>query len=489
MSNKHATLLNEGQNSELLASPLDQVADAIVNDSAVIFVGSTPDANAPPAPRPLTPSSTAKRVSTVPRARQLQRAATPDTVWNYDSGDSKQAGAPSSTGSRQTARAPLSRPHNSTSSSDSSVSSPTSLDVSKHSAGSGTSDQNVNSQAEPQNVPLEHNSSLAVAHSSHSTPSSRPQDRAAELSTDPAPSSHPTHVVTSNEGAIAVPHGLDVSIRSVTSSRGRGRAPAQASSSRPQRALVPKRPTQALLGEEEPHDLEDADSTGTDCAPSGGGRDVPNDQDYISDTETSPLPSPPSTTTRASVEAILPVTAASAAAGPTTPRKDKGKLNAVATTSAKTLAPAAGLASNPRQPRRPKNPVVEPETDETTVQNTDFQLSELDGLHLAQQIAGALRYRADKEAHVAGIQAFQAAELRRKAEVELETVQLELEKAQMELQQAQMENRTAELYVEFLKLAISASKEGVTLPDNIHELASQSTKQQQQRPDERMDAN
>ncbi|KAG8957511.1 hypothetical protein FRC00_003850 [Tulasnella sp. 408] len=438
MSNKHATLLNEGQNSELPASPLDQVADAIVNDSAVIFVSSSPDANAPPAPRPLTPSSAAKRVSTVPRAPQLQHAATPDTAWNYDNGGG------------------------------SSVSSLTSLDVSRYSAGSGTSDQNVNSQTEPQNVPLKHPSSLAVAYSSHSTPSSHPQDCAAELPTDPAPSSRPTHVVTSNEGAIAVPHGLDVSIRSVTSSRGRDRAPAQASSSRTQRALAPRRPTQALLGEEEPHDLEDEDSRGTDYAPSGGGRDVPNDQDYISETETSPLPSPPSTATRASVEETLTVTAASAAAGPTTPRKDKGKLNAVATTSAKTLAPAAGLASNPRQPRRPKNPVVEPETDETTVQNTDFQLSELDGLHLAQQIAGALRYRADKEAQVAGIQAFQAAELRRKAEAEQKTV---------------------ELYVEFLRLAISASKEGVTLPDNIHELASQLTKQQQQRPDERMDAN
>lgn len=105
---------------------------------------------------------------------------------------------------------------------------------------------------------------------------------------------------------------------------------------------------------------------------------------------------------------------------------------------------------------------------------TDFELSELDGLHLAHQIAGALRYRADKEAQVAGIQAFQAAELRRKAEVELE--------------KSQLEHRTAKLYVEFLRLAISASKGGITLPNNVRDLACQLAKQQRQGPDEGMDA-
>lgn len=134
---------------------------------------------------------------------------------------------------------------------------------------------NLNSQTKPHTVPLKHSSSLAVAHSSHSGPSSRPQDLAAELQTDPAPSSRPTHVPTSNEGAVAVSGGLDGSIPSIASSRSRGQSPAQASSSRLQRALVPKRPVQALLDDEE--------SRSTYYASSGEGCDVPNDDDYISD--------------------------------------------------------------------------------------------------------------------------------------------------------------------------------------------------------------
>lgn len=172
-----------------------------------------------------------------------------------------------------------------------------------------------------------------------------------------------------------------------------------------------------------------------------------------------------STGTTANVAASTTTGAASATAGPSAKAKSKGKQNAGAASNANTRAPAAGPSTKPTT-RKPKNLVVDPETGETTVKNKDHRLTAANGLQLAQQIAGALRYRADKEAHVAGIQAFQAAELRRKAEVE---------------------QKTAELYVEFLHLAISATENGIGLPNNMNELANQLAKHQQQRREERMD--
>ncbi|KAG9049184.1 hypothetical protein FS837_011003 [Tulasnella sp. UAMH 9824] len=223
MSDEAARLLSDGQDAEFLAfsfhqsaAPTDNLSTANEAEPEVTLVSSSPNLDEPPAPRPLKHSRTARRISTVPKAPQTQcAAAVPNIVWNYVSGGSRQAVAPSSsTGSRHSAKAPV--PRNSTLSGGASVSSSTSWDVSKYSARSGTSIEDPNPQT----------------------------------------------------------HGLDVSIRSIASSS-RGHPPAQASSSRPQRALVPKRPFQASLDDEE--------SRRTVYAPSDGSGDVPNDDDYISD--------------------------------------------------------------------------------------------------------------------------------------------------------------------------------------------------------------
>ncbi|KAG8957510.1 hypothetical protein FRC00_003849 [Tulasnella sp. 408] len=226
-------------------------------------------------------TGTAKRVSTVPKAPQPQRAAAPDPVWNRDNEGSRHPGAPSSsTGENEASRALQNRflTDGVRFSKDGQSPGPSQFNIVWYVFDDGlqlgdADPMNLNSQTRPRNVPVKHDS---VAHSSRAAPGSRPQGLAAELPTGPAPSSRPAHVPTSNEGAFAVPQGLDVSIRSITSSGSKGRPPAQASSSRPQRTPVPKRPAQALLDDEE--------SRSTYYSPSGGGRDVPNDDDYISDT-------------------------------------------------------------------------------------------------------------------------------------------------------------------------------------------------------------
>lgn len=173
-------------------------------------------------------------------------------------------------------------------------------------------------------------------------------------------------------------------------------------------------------------------------------------------------------TTNAAASASM---ATPATAGTSTTAK-KGKQKAAPTTT-KTPAPAAGPSGKPKaNNKKPKNFAVDPDTGETTVKNADHRLSAANGLQLAQQIAGAIRYRADKDTHVAGIRAFEAAELRTKAETDLE--------------RSRLEHKTAELYIEFLHLAISATKQGIRLPDNMHELAHQLARQQQQQ-DESMD--
>ncbi|KAG8957188.1 hypothetical protein FRC00_004361 [Tulasnella sp. 408] len=103
MSEEYARFMSDGQDSELLAfsfaAPTANRSTAnepTVDEPKVILLSSSRNFDAPSALRPSNSSSTAKRVSTVPKAPQPQNAAALDTVWNRDSEGSRQPRAPSS---------------------------------------------------------------------------------------------------------------------------------------------------------------------------------------------------------------------------------------------------------------------------------------------------------------------------------------------------------------------------------------------------------